>query len=856
VREVDGFLGTKRFAVVSLLGTGGMGMVYEVLDRHRNLRVALKTLRKTEPDRLLRFKDEFRTMRDVQHPNLVRLGELVVDGGQWFFTMEIVDGRHFLHYVRSGEAPGAVHDDVYGMSRTLTVIRDRGQSNVTAAATTTRWPDRADRDLVVQERMVTGRDGQPGERAFDEERLRSALRGLTSGLLALHGAGIVHRDIKPSNVMVRGDGQVVLLDFGIAACFGDQEGMRRIVGSPSHMAPEQAAGKLVGPEADWYAVGVMLFQALTGTSPYRGKTVSELLARKQTIPPPDPSKFTRDVPRDLAELSWQLMAIEPNERPRPEEILATLGVAREDASGPAARPARSARIASTAVRTGDEVIFVGRASELAQLRAAYRASREGCGVAAVVEGESGVGKSATVEALLRECAQAEPELLILRGRCHERESVPYKAFDRIVDDLSRHLVGLPAGAAPGPVPAACRELVTIFPVLGQVEALAAAALGETDSAGDLRSRAFIALRDLIGAVARARPVIAVIDDLQWADSDSVALLAEVMSESTAPPLFLLGTARQAAGSPACAAVAAMGCEVKRIELRGLSDDEASELAQRLLAPGSERDPSAVARLVRDANGHPMFIAELAYHVAEHPEMGPEGLRLDDALLARVGRLARPSRQLLELVAVAGSPTRQDALQAAANLTAAEYAEGVTTLAGARLVSMTGTNLTDLISPYHDRVREAVYGQLGAQLQSELHARLGAALEARGAEPMQLAWHFLGAGQRGKAAAHAEAGAQRAAAALAFDSAAELYRMALQVGGHTADRQLALTVALGKALEDAGRAREAAEAFSAAAELASEDTALDLRRRAAGQLLMGGHVDHGLAAARKCCRTWG
>src|SRR5262245_51726386 len=94
------FTGTPRFELVRVLGTGGMGVVYEALDRERNVRVALKTLRTLDAEALTRFKNEFRSLQDIQHPNLVSLGELLEENGQLFFTMELVRGVDFFEWVR------------------------------------------------------------------------------------------------------------------------------------------------------------------------------------------------------------------------------------------------------------------------------------------------------------------------------------------------------------------------------------------------------------------------------------------------------------------------------------------------------------------------------------------------------------------------------------------------------------------------------------------------------------------------------------------------------------------------------------------------------------------------------------
>ena len=96
-----GFEGDERFELRGLVGEGGMGLVYQAYDRERDLVVALKTLRAIDPDALYRLKTEFRARADLEHRNLVRLGELLHSGGHWFFTMELVDGVPFLEHVRA-----------------------------------------------------------------------------------------------------------------------------------------------------------------------------------------------------------------------------------------------------------------------------------------------------------------------------------------------------------------------------------------------------------------------------------------------------------------------------------------------------------------------------------------------------------------------------------------------------------------------------------------------------------------------------------------------------------------------------------------------------------------------------------
>ncbi|HEY5077668.1 MAG TPA: protein kinase, partial [Acidimicrobiia bacterium] len=195
--ELLDWRGTERFEVLRCIGRGGMGAVYEARDRERQQRVALKTLVHFDPASFYLFKQEFRTLADVHHANLVRLYELVAaEGERVFFSMELVRGGDFLRYVqRAGAVPTV--DPSTGI-RAAGAASQAGPQRTRAAG------------------PVSPTSGARPQSPADLDRLLPALRQLVEGVQALHGAGKLHRDLKPSNVLVTHEGRVVLLDFGVA----------------------------------------------------------------------------------------------------------------------------------------------------------------------------------------------------------------------------------------------------------------------------------------------------------------------------------------------------------------------------------------------------------------------------------------------------------------------------------------------------------------------------------------------------------------------------------------------------------------------------------------------------------------
>jgi serine/threonine protein kinase len=817
---------SKRFEIRRVLGAGGMGVVYEALDRERDVRVALKTLRSFTPNGLAQFKREFRALEGVHHRNLVHLGTLVSEGEQWFFTMELIEGVDFIRYVRPWH-------------------RELAESSGPVAVHTTRRTETIDAPLPLASALEVRSPTPVLEReepTFDEPRLRASLLQLAQGLVALHEAKCVHCDIKPSNVLVTEDGRVVLVDFGIVGETEPGTPLERdsSAGTPAYMAPEQALFGAVAPAADWYSVGVVLYEALTGRIPFEG-AAAFVLQEKQLCRPRLPSSFVRDLPGDLESLCVDLLAIEPDARPTGQEVLRRLG------------DAKSAQIAlSHPPFSEPSPSLVGRAEELRALRGAFDLSADSAR-AVLIYGESGIGKTALLRELTLHLTRANDDVEVLAGRCHEREDVPYNALDEVIDQLSRRFARVSRDEIPRFSHADVSALTRVFPALRAIEAL----VFEDDTnphakslePRELRRRAFTALRGLLVHLAHRRRLVIAVDDLHWADADSLMLLEELLRPAGAAPVFFVATIRahedagdDTAVSPALRS--ALPKDAQLLAVRRLAEAEAKELAAQSIAARGLRDDVLAAAIAVETGGHPRFIDEMARHSVAGERIE---LQLDDAVWGRAARLDSVARRLLEIVVVAGLPTPQRITADAAGLDPSALFAHVGSLRAAHLVRTDGAHGDESIEPYHDLVRESVMLHLGPETRRQHHKRLALAFErGGGADFERLAIHWSEAGDVSLSAQYAARAADEAAASLAFDRAARLYRLAVQLLPSEArphEQKLA------DALFNAGRGGEAGHAYLALAGSGTDRDSLELRVRAARAFFGSGFLDDGVQAIR-------
>lgn len=563
------------------------------------------------------------------------------------------------------------------------------------------------------------------------------------GLHALHESGVLHRDIKPSNILVTKDGRVVLVDFGLASEIEGAGRPKGIQGTPEYMAPEQAACQPITPASDWYAVGVMLYEVLTGKLPITGKAV-QVIFKKQTEPPKEPRELEASVPQELNDLCVALLNRDATKRPDVFEILSRLG------ADDVAETLRG----KTRQRTGQAVELIGREQHLDTLREAFDQVAAGSTRSVFVYGKSGMGKSVLIQSFLGEI-KSHQQAVILTGRCYEQESVPFKALDRLLDSLAAYLSKLPAEEVRQAMPEDSLPLVRLFPVLGQLPGATDAGKPAIDNIDqpELRQRAMNALRELLIWLGTRQPVLLYVDDLQWGDVDSVVLLADLVRPPESPRVLLLGSYRsENVNTSSCLKTLATAYTTgqvhphrKDLAVEALLEHDATRLALMLLKREDLDSIKFASKIARESGGWPFFVWELVQHVQEAPELADQILQLDEVIWTRVCRLPDETRRLLELIAVAGRPLA--VAEAYRVLEVGAIGQNLLIQLRTRnLIRTTGSeDESTIVESYHDRIRESVVQHLEERVRKRYNLDLAeTVLQLSGLSAENLLAHLMSA----------------------------------------------------------------------------------------------------------------
>ena len=560
-----------HYEILAPLGAGAMGEVYLAEDTRLERKVALKVLPAAftqNPERVRRFMQEAKAASALSHPNIITVYDIGESEAGRFIAMELVAGR------------------------TLRAVLAQDNSLETLLT------------LGVQ---------------------------MAKALSVAHAAGITHRDIKPDNIMVRDDGYVKVLDFGLArllpitaggeeaATLAQQTKPGLLVGTLEYMSPEQASGQSVSPPSDIFSLGIVFYELATGQHPFKAETLVGLLhAITLRNPAPLPG-LKPEIPAAIDELIMRMLDKDAGRRPTAYEVAQRLRDVERMGYGQGgggddqpATPKPPPAIRRT----------VGREQEREELRAAFHMAQAGRGSLLCVAGESGIGKTTLVEHFLLELATGD-QAAVVRGRCSERLAGT-EAYLPLLEGLDALLRDDPQRAA------TMRQLAPTWYAqiasLSSTDADAQALLTDVKTASQERMKR--ELTAFLQAVAQPQPVVIFFDDLHWADVSTVDLLSFLAGKFDALRVLILVTYRPSdmllSKHPFLQIkpdLQARGV-CRELLLTFLSEAEIAEYL-RLEFPG-HRFPAEFPRLIHArTEGNPLFMADLARYLRDRGVIAAE-----------------------------------------------------------------------------------------------------------------------------------------------------------------------------------------------------------------------------------------
>ncbi len=713
------------YELLDVLGRGATAVVHRGRHVGSGEAAAVKRLFVDDPADLEGLRREIDILGRLRHPGIVRVLAHGIEQGTPWYAMELVDG-----------AP-------------LDVLWAAAPATPTATM----------------------------------EGLR-VLQRLCLTLAFLHGEGLVHRDLKPANVVVRGDGTPVLVDFAFAATFAARTGREvlerggEFLGSLAYMSPEQLRGEFVDARADLYALGCMLYEAVTGEPPFTGSVVEVARAHLES-PPAPPVGRAGALPPSLSHTILALLAKTPRERPG-----YAADVARQLAEllgEPVADPAATAYLY--------RATFVGRDAALAHLGACLDRAVEGRTVCAMVAGESGVGKTRlamefTRTAVLRHFA-------VVTGDC-----LPPGDGGGVLQPLRPLLRQLGDACRRGGAAHARRLLGGRAAVLAAVEPALAGIPGLEDEtppaplpAAAARDRLLRALVDAVAEWALDEPLLVALDDLQWADELTLAALGALIDRAPASPLFVLGTLRSEEEGPALRALGARP-SVTRLALGRVDRDAIGAIVGDMLAM-QPAPATLVDFIVQHTEGNPFFVSEYLRTAVGagllirtdgggwQPSTGGIGYAslglprtLRELVERRLHDLHGAGRALVEAAAVLGRDFDPALAGALAGLDTDAQVAALAELRARQVADAGGAGRWRFA---HDKLREVAYAVLSAPRRQALHGAAAATLAARVAAgdwalAATVAHHYDAAGDAAGAAPYHGRAGEQALAGGALDAA--------------------------------------------------------------------------------------
>lgn len=727
----------NRYLIKSELGRGGMGIVYRAHDTLLERDVAVKVLWSSA----LGSQGRARLLREAQaaarlnHPNIINIYDAGDAGGLSYIIMELLDG-----------------DSLY---------------------------DRKPETLEETLRIV----GQ-----------------ICDALAHAHSHGIIHRDLKPENVIVTSQGIAKLTDFGLSRSLSGRISQEEIiVGTVYYLAPEQALRQDVDSRADLYALGVLMYELVSGRLPFTADDPLGVISQHLNAPVVPPSTYNANIPPALEALILRLMSKEPDDRP------ATAAIVREMLDRIYEEPQQYDSIILSNLSPLDRLTrgkLVGRQAEFAQIKTMWREIlRDHNGkntheTVLVISGEPGIGKTPLIKEV-RSLAQVSGAKTLL-GECFARENAPYAPIIQII----RESLPLPEGL-PDLVAA---DLQNLSPDLVQRAVPNKPSLSPISE----QQRLFESLFDLFATLAERQPLVIILEDAQWADGNSLLLVRHLAHRSQTTHLRLMiilsyrpGEIEGNGDFKNILLDLAQARLSTSIELLPFNRDQTREVLQTMFM--QEISDSFLDSVYEVTEGNLFFIEQICKALIEEEKLyyedghwnfcGSEELGLPQsvrmALQVRINRLPENAQDVLRLAAVIGREFDYEVLRRACErqdeddlIEALEMAERAQLINEIRPPSRTGQAglkraSSERFAFAHTLIPATLRDELSSIRRRRLHRRVAEAIEAASPEDLEeLAYHFGLAGEQEKARRYTILAGDRARKLYANNEALRFYNEAL------------------------------------------------------------------------------
>lgn len=598
----------NRYRIENELGRGAMGTIYRARDTLLDRPVALKVITSSQltDENRNRLLSEAKAAAKLNHPNIVAVYDAGEEDQTPYIVMELVEG-------------GSLFD---------------------------KKPESLGEILSITHQIC-------------------------AALEHAHQHGIVHRDLKPENVLRNGNGMIKLNDFGMAHSFSNRissDGV--LLGTVYYIAPETIQGRVIDGRADLYALGVMLYEWLTGNLPFTAEDPVAVISQHLYAPIVPPHIYSPQIPPVLEDLTLRLLSKQPEDRPESASAVdgILLGISEVEGGGVPISP--TYRL--------DRVVrgkLVGREKELAQGRAIWQQVLTGTGHVLLVSGEPGIGKTRFVRELVANATITGGRCLV--GECFSEGGAPYEPFAPMV----RETIGESSKKKPELPEYVLSDLIKITPGLESL--LSSAPARQSMDASSEQQHIFESVVYWLNTLAQDNPVLLFFDDIHWGDSATLLLIRHLAHRLNNQRVFIVLSYREIELRDEDLANTVLHELLRdhlatRIKLTRFSSHETGEMIATMLTPAGKIDPELIDAIHQETEGNPFFIEEVCKSLLEEGllcfERGewvspgiediaiPQSVRL--TVQSRLARLPVGAQEVLRLAAIIGREFEFDILRRA------------------------------------------------------------------------------------------------------------------------------------------------------------------------------------------------